>query len=54
MRQPYHCKCDRCMKPIYDANEENDVTLNAGKYVYCDICYQELLGIWEKWIYEKR
>ncbi len=45
----YSCICDGCKQKITDQNQENDVSLNLGKYVYCDECYRELTSIWESW-----
>lgn len=48
-RIKYRCTCDKCNIPITKANDENDVSLNSGKYVYCPDCYATLLRIMEQW-----
>ena len=52
-RIPYSCKCDKChCSPT--PNDENDVTLNGGQYVYCEKCYQELFGLWKSWMLDMK
>jgi hypothetical protein len=49
MGRRYKCTCDNCELEITSPNDENDLVLNSGKYVYCESCYQELLSWWECW-----
>lgn len=47
-RVEYKCVCDKCgsePKP----NDENNVSFNGLKLVYCESCYQDLLAWWECW-----
>ena len=47
-RFEYRCTCDKCkneMKP----NDENDVSFNTNRLVYCESCYQNLIAHWEMW-----
>jgi len=45
MRTKYQCICDCCCKEIKKANDENDVSMNAAKYVLCPKCYEGLTAI---------
>jgi hypothetical protein len=49
MRQEYKCVCDKCKKEMTTANDENDVSFNGLKLVYCQSCYDDLMAIWELW-----
>lgn len=49
MRIDYQCVCDKCSTQITLKNEENDVSFNSSKHVYCDSCYKSLLAWWECW-----
>ena len=42
VRQEYKCTCDGCEKEIEKRNDENDVTLNAAKYVFCPRCFERI------------
>ncbi len=41
--------CGKCRKEITIGNDSNDVSLNMGKHIYCEPCYQSLLSWWECW-----
>ena len=45
----YKCICDKCKLEIQTVNDENEVTLNSGRYLYCESCYQDLCALWECW-----
>ena len=49
MRQEYKCVCDKCEKEMTTANDENDVSFNGLKLVYCQSCYDDLFAHWEMW-----
>lgn len=46
-RIEYSCICDACSKNIVMKNEENDISYNGFKLVFCDICYQESFSLLE-------
>ena len=47
-RFEYKCVCDKCgCEP--KSNDENDVSFNGLKLVYCESCYQDLFSYWELW-----
>jgi hypothetical protein len=49
MRQEYRCICDECKIEISKANDENEVSFNSLKLVYCPKCYNDLISKWENW-----
>ena len=47
-RIQYNCICDKCGEQV-KPNDENDVSFNGLKLVYCESCFENLYAIWEKW-----
>jgi hypothetical protein len=48
-RFEYKCICDKCKLEIQTKNDENDITFNSGRYLYCESCYQDLCAWWDCW-----
>lgn len=45
----YVCTCDRCGRDIKYTKYENEVKFNSCLYIFCERCYQDLLGFLDLW-----
>lgn len=52
MRQQYRCVCDGCDQQIKSKNDENDVTMNTAKFVFCPGCYRDFVAMFDNFLIE--